>query len=392
MNELARRRVLFVVEGYTDIRFVSGLSTICELTMLVPAREYRASGLANRVSELNLPLRVVEIAGGRRAFQLCSLRWLWRYAGGFDLILAQEALRGALNANIAGTRWGVPVVVYMAIAPVEYYRCRRERGQIGPLKALAGEWLIRSLLMLNGRLATRCVAMGPYLQLLASRYFARTERGLYYGVDTKRFRPAQAVERQALRVQLGLPEDRFVVLLSSRISHEKDPETVLRAVALARARGLDAVLLNLGGGWSEFLALAQKLEVPHPDDWVFARPAVHPMTEVFQYVRAADALAQASLAEGSGAAALEALACGTPVVATAVGGLAMQLKGYARLVPRRDAAAMAEELHWIAANPALARDQALRGRDYVVSEWDRAKAFADLRQIFAAIAAERGAR
>ena len=34
-------RVFFLVEGFTDIRFVVGLSEICELTMIVPARTYR---------------------------------------------------------------------------------------------------------------------------------------------------------------------------------------------------------------------------------------------------------------------------------------------------------------------------------------------------------------
>ena len=33
-----RVRVLFLVEGFTDIRFVVGLSQICELTMMVPMR------------------------------------------------------------------------------------------------------------------------------------------------------------------------------------------------------------------------------------------------------------------------------------------------------------------------------------------------------------------
>src|SRR5713101_4354950 len=44
--------------------------------------------------------------------------------------------------------------------------------------------------------------------------------------------------------------------------------------------------------------------------------------------------------------------------------------GYARLVPRRDAEAMAGELLWVAADP----EQALKGREYVVREWDSKKA------------------
>ncbi len=377
----ARLRVLFFVEGFTDIRFVAGLSEICDLTMVVPAREYRSSGLDQRVAELKLDATIITIAGGRPAFQLSSLQWLWRHARRFDVILAQEVLRGALNANLAGALRGIPVVNYMGIAPLEYFRCRRERAQIGRLQALAGETVIRGLLAINGWLATRCLAMGHYLRTIGARYFRRSELGLYYGVDTTRFRPIADDERGALRARLDLPRDRFLVLLSSRISHEKDPETVLRAVALLRERGLDAALLNLSGGWREFIDLAARLGLANSAAWVIGRPAVHPMTEVFDYFRAADAVALAALAEGAAYSTLEALACGTPVVATAVGGMAVQLEGYARLTPRRDAAAMADELLWIARNPSAARDQALRGREYVVREWERTKAFADLRGI-----------
>ena len=38
-------RVLFFVEGFTDIRFVVGLSEICDLTLVTPARAFRESGL-----------------------------------------------------------------------------------------------------------------------------------------------------------------------------------------------------------------------------------------------------------------------------------------------------------------------------------------------------------
>ena len=131
-------RVLFFVEGFTDIRFVVGLSEICELTLAVPARAYRDSGLDARLRESGARVTVQPIEGGRLAFQARSFAYLWRAAPSFDVILAQEMLRGALNATLVGALRGVPVVTYMGISPIEYFRCRRERGQIGAAAAAAG--------------------------------------------------------------------------------------------------------------------------------------------------------------------------------------------------------------------------------------------------------------
>jgi glycosyltransferase involved in cell wall biosynthesis len=114
---------------------------------------------------------------------------------------------------------------------------------------------------------------------------------------------------------------------------------------------------------------------------VLGRPAAHPMIDVADYFRAADAMALASLAEGAAYSTLEALACGTPVVATRVGGMAVQLQGVAQLPPRRDPAAMADAFLWVAEHPAEARAQAMRGRELVQREWSRDKAFDDLRRI-----------
>src|SRR5918997_1072772 len=282
-----RLRVLFFVEGFTDIRFVVGLSEICDLTMVVAAEPYAASGLKGRVAQSGARLRVEEIAGGRLVFQARSLRHLWRRPGAFDVVLSQEVLRGSLNANVVGALRGVPVVTYMGIAPVEYFRCRRERAQIGRAKALVGESVIRALMTVNGRLAARCLAMGPYLRDVAARYCPRSEVGLYYGVDTDYFRPAGESERAELRRRRGLPADKFLVFFSSRISHEKDPETVLRATAIARERGLDAVLINLGGGYKDFLKLAGELRLPDAERWVMGRAPAHPMIDVADYFRAA---------------------------------------------------------------------------------------------------------
>jgi glycosyltransferase involved in cell wall biosynthesis len=374
-------RVLFFVEGFTDIRFVVGLSEICDLTLAVPARAFRESGLDERLRQSGARVAVHTIEGGRLAFQWRSFAWLWREMASFDVVLAQEMLRGGVNATVAGALRGVPVVTYMGISPIEYFRCRRERRQIGAVAAAAGEAAIRIMMTISGRLASTALVMGPYLASVAAPFSRRVAIGRYYGVDVDLYRPATAGERAALRARLGLPRDAFLIVLSSRISHEKDPETVLQAVAFARARGLNAVVLNLGGGHQEFLALAASTGMPDASEWVLARPAAHPMRELADYYRAADLLVQGSLEEGLGFSPLEALACEVPTVASAVGGLAAHLGPVATLTPRRDALAMASAILQVASQPESSREQARRGRKYVVRHWSRGRAFAELQQV-----------
>ena len=374
-------KVLYFCEGFTDIRFVVGLSEICELTMAVPAREFETSGLSDRISQSRANLKVDVIEGGRPTFQARSFVYLLRNMRRFDVVLSQEMVRGSMNATIAGALMGVPVVTYLGIAPVEYYRCRRERGRNGLVTALAGEAFIRMAMAISGRLATVAVGMGPYLTQIAARTASRTAVGCYYGVDTRLFTPVTADKRRELQRKHQLPEGRFLILFSSRISHEKDPETVLHATAAARAQGLDAVVVNLGGGYRDFLKLADELGLPDASDWIIGRPALHPMHDLCEYFQAADVVIQSSLAEGAAFSTLEALAAGTPVIATDIGGMAVQLNGYAQLTPRQDARAMSDAILWVARNSCSARAQALKGREYVETNWRREKAFGDLKHI-----------
>jgi len=231
-------------------------------------------------------------------------------------------------------------------------------------------------------------SVGPYLAAVASRNCSRVISGYAYGVDTAFYTPATEPEKIRLRSKLCLPADKFLVLSGSRVSHEKDPETVLCATARAREQGLDAVILNLGGGYRDFLRLAKDLSLPEAERWVLGRPAAHPMTELADYYRAADVVAQGSLDEGAGMTTLEGLACGVPVVCTAVGGMAQMLPGYARLTPKRDVDAMAREFLWISTHRAQAVAQALRGREYVCTAWSRKRAFDSLAEVLSAEVSE----
>ena len=374
-------KVLYFCEGFTDIRFVVGLSEICDLTLVTPSRQFRESGLLERIADSGAQLKVDTVEGGRLAFQARSLLYLLQNIRRFDVVLSQEMGRGSLNATIIGKAMRVPVVTYLGTSPVEYFRCRRQRGQIGQIEAMAGEAFLRGAMNVSGRLGSAVVTTGPYLRDLAAAIPARAFEGYYCGIDTTLFKPVTIAERTALRLRHQLPEDKFLVLFSSRISHEKDPETVLRAVAMARDRGLDALVINLGGGFQEFVNIARTLNLRDVADWVIARPAVHPMKDLCEYVQAVDLVVQASLAEGGGMSPLEAVACGTPAVATAVGGLALTLKGIAQLTPRQDASAMCDAILWVARNRNEAGEQALRGRAFVEATWSRDRAFRTIRNV-----------
>ena len=369
-------KVLYFCEGYTDIRFVVGLSEICDLTMAIPEQHLQESGLAARLAERSAHVQVDVIKGSRLAFQWRSILYLLSKLRSFDVVLSQEMGRGSLNATVVGKAMGIPVVLYLGTSPVEYFRCRRVRGQVGAFRAWASETFLATAMNVTGALSSAVVTTGPYLKDLASRVASRVYEGYYCGIDTNLFTPVPIQERVKIRERLQFPDGKFVLLFPSRISHEKDPETVLKATALARERGLDAVVMNLGGGFKDFLACARRLGLRDCEEWVIGRPAVHPMKNLCEYMQAADVVVQASLAEGGGMSPLEGLACGTPVVATRVGGMALTLPGIAQLTPPGDATAMADAIRWISDNSDAARRQALLGREYVEANWSRGRAFA----------------
>ena len=190
-----RMKVLYFCEGYTDIRFVVGLSEMCDLTMAIPERQLHESGLADRLAERGARVHVDAIKGGRLAFQWRSIAYLVAKLRSFDVVLSQEMGRGSLNATTLGKALRVPVVCYLGTSPVEYFHCRRVRGQVGMLRGWASETFLASAMRVTGALSSAVVTTGPYLRDMATRLAPRVFEGYYCGIDTSLFTPVTPDER-----------------------------------------------------------------------------------------------------------------------------------------------------------------------------------------------------
>ncbi len=148
------------------------------------------------------------------------------------------------------------------------------------------------------------------------------------GVDLNRFSPGTSAERAAARVSLGLPAHALVLLFVGRIQPLKGPDVLVRAVAelLARRPALRSRLVvpivggPSGTGLREPESLARLAHALGVDDVVrFERPAGG--DRLVRWFRSADLVAVPSYSESFGLVAVEAQACGAPVVAASVGGL-----------------------------------------------------------------------
>ena len=197
-----------------------------------------------------------------------------------------------------------------------------------------------------------------------------------YGVDPHVFAPS-VVDRTALRRTRGLPVTGAIVFNSSRVAPEKDTRTLIDAFSRLVTEGRDVYLLHRSGGHREFLQAAEAVGVAGR---VIAADAVDPRRELPLDYIAADVCVQASREEGLGFSVLEALACGTPVVATAVGGLDVQDGVTGWTAPPGDAAALADAMRQVIDHPDVARRRTAAGAP---GEIDSGRVFDQLADLLA---------
>jgi len=187
------------------------------------------------------------------------------------------------------------------------------------------------------------------------------------GVEHAFFAPG---DRAGARRAIEMPGDDPLIVFVGRIQPLKGPDVAIQALADVHRRGRpDASLIIVGGasghdGDTETQrAHDLVVELALHDRVHFVEPQPHHVLS--SYYRAADAVIVPSRSESFGLVALEAAACGTPVVASAVGGLLSLVDDgvTGRLIPGRNPQDYGAALTEIIDDPTLRAAMGAAGRE-----------------------------
>ncbi len=277
-----------------------------------------------------------------------STESLAREHGPYDLIHSNFWMSGWVGAQLK-TQWRVPLVtIFHALGSVK----QRHQGaaDTSPSERCDVE---RGVLAASDRVISQCP---DEVDELISFYGADRSRIRIVpsGVDVDRFRP---ICRGEARHALSLSTDERLIVYVGRVLPRKDVENVIRAVARLREQSRRPVRLIVVGGetdnadldrepeMSRLVAIAGRLGARDAITFVGRRPS----DRLRWYYSAADVFASTPWYEPYGLTPIEAMACATPVVCSAVGGITFTVvdgvTGF--LVPPGDPDQLADRLERI---------------------------------------------
>src|SRR5208337_3263699 len=219
----------------------------------------------------------------------------------FDCIDAHYAFPDSLAAVLIGRSLGIPVVVSARGSDIHTFKdFTTVRPQI--------RWTLRHaacVIAVSDSLAKIMLDLEPGLKDVQT---------IGNGVDSRRFFPE---DQQAAREKLGLDAQDRVIVSVAALKRVKGPDLLVRAAALLKKSSARCKVLFVGAGpeLGSLQQLAEQLDCA--DICQFVGPV--PNEQLRTYFSAADVSCLASRKEGWPNVILESLACGTPVVATAVG-------------------------------------------------------------------------
>lgn len=345
--EVARRLAARGVEVDVFTRAVSrDLPPVAQLAPGVLVRHLPAGPFED--------LDKAELPGQLCHFTFEVLRAEAAYAPGrYNLIHGHYWLSGQVGA-VAKERWGVPLVQSMHTLGKVKNAALAAGDDAEPAARLRGEAEVIAA-------ADHLVANSDEeARQLTELYEAHPRRvaTINPGVDLALFRPGS---QQEARGRLGVPRDGVLLVFAGRVQPLKAPDIVLRAAAqlirddpgLAGQLTVAFVGGPSGTGRADpdgLAVLAARLGV---SGMVRLEPPC-PQAELADWYRAASIVMVPSYSESFGLVAVEAQACGTPVVAASVGGLRTAVRDGVSgvLVDSRDPAVYARAIRELIAAPA----------------------------------------
>jgi len=269
--------------------------------------------------------------------------WLIRHAKEYDVVHVHASLSPAVSALLAKFATRKPVLVKVA--------CSGPHGDVASMRRRPFLSLRRRLLRHTDRFL---VLNSESIEELQELGLERSQMApIVNGVDTTYFAPPEEKE--------ALPFVKAVFV--GRLTTQKGVDVLLRAWAqLAEPREL--ILVGDGAERPSLEALASELKLDHV---TFTGST----NDVRSYLQQADLFVLPSRSEGIPNALLEAMACGLPVVASAVGGIpdVVQDGESGLLVPSEDVPALAAAIRRLLADSDLRHKMGQKARQRVVSDY-----------------------
>jgi D-inositol-3-phosphate glycosyltransferase len=285
----------------------------------------------------------------------------------YDLIHSHYWMSGLAAEALSDAWGGVPIVqMFHTLGEMKNRIARSDNEREGAYR-IDGE---KRALARADRIIAATLAERTQLQFLykADR---RKIAIIPPGVDTGHFYP---IPMDEARQYIGVDARKKLVLFVGRIEPLKGLDTLIRAIACHRSARLGQVTLAVIGGDPEVSPQEMSAEMARiqqlSDDLCLGRMVVflgkRGQDTLPYYYSAADVLVMPSHYESFGMVALEAMACGTPVIASQVGGLAYLVKdgetGYH--VPDQDPDALCEKLLILLDDAQQRQTMGLRAAEY----------------------------
>ena len=280
----------------------------------------------------------------------------------YDMVHSHYWLSGRIG-NVLARHWSVPhVTSFHTLAEIK--RGARA-GEREPETRVVGERKILAS-------ADRTVAFSEHEREAIVRLYSAQKHKIDVipcGVDVGMFRP---MNRSRAKKKLGL-EGSKVVLYVGRIEPIKGVDILLGAVAQLEHR--DSVKTLIVGGEPGGDAEIGRLEAMSRELGISSQVSFLGRVEQKElpvYYNAADVCVVPSYYESFGLVALEAMACGVPVVASRVGGLSSVVKGGVTgyLIPWRCPEPFADCLDVLLNNPSMRKSMGEASRDLALTmEW-----------------------